>query len=184
MPPATCMLDHVPPPLPQDRLGDNLESEQTHLFYALMASGISVSALLPEIPPGCWCKGLVRWESRLLNSGYKSPCLSWRPKGPVGPSFSLPKPSSDTWYQMCPAQSKEGHASSLFEQPSLPGLLIPWSVSQRGSPTACDRPPVDGLPWPTPGTSKPQVADTRPTGGIWPSTLFYLAWHLVSTWQR
>ena len=29
-----------------------------------------------------------------------------------------------------------------------------------------------------------QVANTRPTSGIWPSTLFYLAWHLVSTWQQ
>ena len=29
-----------------------------------------------------------------------------------------------------------------------------------------------------------QVANTRPVGGIRPSTLFYPAWHLVSTsWQ-
>ena len=29
-----------------------------------------------------------------------------------------------------------------------------------------------------------QVANTRPTGHIRPSTLFYLAWHLVSTQQQ
>ena len=29
-----------------------------------------------------------------------------------------------------------------------------------------------------------QVANTRPTGRIWPFTLFYLSWHLVSTWWQ
>ena len=30
---------------------------------------------------------------------------------------------------------------------------------------------------------RPLVANTRPVGRIWPSTLFYLAQHLVSTQQ-
>ena len=30
----------------------------------------------------------------------------------------------------------------------------------------------------------PQVANTRPTGRIWPSTLFYQAQHLVSTQKQ
>ena len=38
--------------------------------------------------------------------------------------------------------------------------------------------------WTTRKTSTPQVANTRPVGGIRPSTLFYLARHLVSTWQQ
>ena len=29
-----------------------------------------------------------------------------------------------------------------------------------------------------------QVVNTRPMGRIRPSTLFYLAWHLVSTWRQ
>ena len=36
-----------------------------------------------------------------------------------------------------------------------------------------------------PGSSSSQAANTRPVGRIWPFTLFYLAWHLVSTqWQH
>ena len=35
-----------------------------------------------------------------------------------------------------------------------------------------------------PGSSSSQAANTRPVGRIWPFTLFYLAWRLVSTQRQ
>ena len=67
--------------------------------------------------------------------------LSWRPTASLGPSFTLSKLFSDSWSQMCPAQSKKGHVSSLHRQPSWPGSPISLSKSPIDSRASCDQSP-------------------------------------------
>ena len=87
-----------------------------------------------------------------------------------------PCPPNDTFlHPLCDSPASSTVSSFLCCRPTSP-----WHLINKTQPGCMTVTYLHTGPFPT----RPQVANTRPTGGIRPSTLFYLVRHLVSTWQQ
>ena len=119
---------------------------------------------IKSLGTGAWCP----FCSGSRNSGTNCAITHVKPRSWIKISdavvFGIPRSASSSHTVSCWSLLIATHILSTFS-----GVLLVAGLSEYGSLST---------------DSRPQVANTRLLGQIWPSTLFYLAWHLVSTWWQ